>query len=774
MTATEDRALGATMFLLSLGLVLFELALTRVFGVVLFASFAHLALGVAMLGISLGALAQHVRPEWVPAEGLERRLAGIALAQGGLSVLAALAALVLPVTLQSNDSPEHYGERSAVAWSLISPLWFGVLLPLLASPFAAAGLAFGGAFHRRREQIGRLYALDLAGGGAAALLFLPLLALVPAPDLVWVVLAACAGAAWGLTRRAGGALPRLALALTLLGAGLAGASAARGGLLQVRAAAGYSEENITWSRWTPLTRIAVHESTRGTFAVLDNTSASQIVRTEGEVRRLAREPNRALVYRLKPPGARVAILAASAGPEVAVARHHGHEDIDAIDIAAVPDMVRARFPDDPVNPFRGERVRRVVADGRSAILHATEPYDIIQMVHANLHSAAGLLASAWSPSLLESREAFDTYLDHLAPGGILSFGRGARTPRLAHAAAAALRARGVERPELHILTIRGAASLMLVRDEPWTAAQRDEVRTLLARDYPDQTIHLDPIERDRKQIRRVLEEGAPITDDRPYMESPEDVAEMLGQAAQRLLGRAEGEVDPGAIVYHTLLMQAVFTALGGLALMAVAALSRERVGLGSTRGLVGGLGYAAGLGYGYLAVETALIHELVLFVGHPTYALTAVIFTMMLSSGVGSALAQRVPLERGVRVLRGALLATLALGALQAFVLPELLHATALGLPLGVRVLLTGAALAPLGLVMGVPWSLGMRLLRPEAGGLVPWAWAVNGWMSVVASLSTVLLSRVWGYNLAFAVALGAYVLALALAGRLPRVGAPR
>ena len=76
------RSLTAAAFLLSFNLVLFELLLTRLFAVVLFAQFAHLALALALLGIGFGAILPHLRPKLLPDEGLERRLAWLILLQG--------------------------------------------------------------------------------------------------------------------------------------------------------------------------------------------------------------------------------------------------------------------------------------------------------------------------------------------------------------------------------------------------------------------------------------------------------------------------------------------------------------------------------------------------------------------------------------------------------------------------------------------------------------------------------------------------------------------
>ena len=120
--------------------------------------------------------------------------------------------------------------------------------------------------------------------------------------------------------------------------------------------------------------------------------------------------------------------------------------------------------------------------------------------------------------------------------------------------------------------------------------------------------------------------------------------------------------------------------------------------------------------------------------------------------------------------LRLVLAGVLGLGLVQATVVPPLLTAVAQGLPLPWRLALTGLSLAPLGLLMGAPFPLALRALRADAAPLVPWAWAINGWMSVIASLATVTISRMYGYSAAFGVAMLAYLLALITAGALPTI----
>lgn len=760
------------MFGVSFALVLLELALTRVFAVVLFATFAHLALALALLGIAAGALAQHLWPSLVPEEGLLDRVGWLALYLGGSAVVAVIAAVRLPITVQFAEPPVTYGERSSVYGELIDPLWFPLLLPLLALPFAIGGLAFAGVFERRKAAIGELYAADLVGGAVGALVFVPLLYAVSGPDAVWVV--ALAGALTAAACfAASGARTLLGLATTASAALaiLVGLAATGSEHIPVRYAAGYSEENVTWVRWTPLTRLALHEDERGTYMLLDNTSASEVILDRRRQRARAREPNRSAVYLLHDPktqpDARIAILAASAGPEVAVAQLRGFRNIDAIDIAPeIGSAVAERFADAEVNPFREPGVTRVLLDGRAAILHAERPYDVIQMVHANLHSSAGLLSAAWSPALLETKEAFDTYFDHLDEHGTLSFARGSSTHQVGRAVVASLRDRGVEHPERHLLLIRGHATVLLAKKRPFTVQERNRVRGWIARQEHQHIAH-DPLEAPGEAWTQ-LSRGPVLTDAHPYFDRPGTVVRAIGQGLASI--GSPDELPVQLVLYRTLGLQAVFVLLAGVVLLGLPRLvAPERA-----QGIAGGgpvLGYVACLGYGYLAVETVLIHELVLFVGHPTYAITVVILAMLLCSGIGALLAQRVAEDRILPVLRAVLVAVLVLGAIQAWIVPELLHATALGLPLGARAAITFAVLAPLGLVMGMPFPLGIRSLRPDASPIVPWAWAMNGWMSVVATLGTVLVARALSYPAAFAVALVAYAGALALAPRLERAG---
>jgi hypothetical protein len=384
------------------------------------------------------------------------------------------------------------------------------------------------------------------------------------------------------------------------------------------------------------------------------------------------------------------------------------------------------------------------------------------MVHANLWSAAGILANTWSPALLETQEAFTTYLDKLTPDGTLSFGRGSDTDLLARSAAAALKARGVKEPWKAMAYFTGKSRILLIKGRPWTAEELAHLET--AYDHKREALSWNPADETAPKSFQALMHGPLITDDRPYVDTFSSVAGALNDV------QAGKKDTPLAALYQSLLVQLSFVLAAGLIFVALPWALRGR---SEARGVQGGillLSYVAALGYGYLSVETTLVHALVLFVGHPTWAITVVVLAMLLSSGLGSALAERIPVSDLGRRLPQILVAILILGVITGVLLPPQLFAHALFLPLWFRLGLTFVGLFPLGLMMGMPFPTAVRLLPEKATGIVPWAWAINGWMSVVASLATVVIARLFGYTSAFELALGAYVLALGLSFTFKRI----
>jgi predicted MFS family arabinose efflux permease len=173
--------------------------------------------------------------------------------------------------------------------------------------------------------------------------------------------------------------------------------------------------------------------------------------------------------------------------------------------------------------------------------------------------------------------------------------------------------------------------------------------------------------------------------------------------------------------------------------------------------------YFACLGLGFIMVEIVLIQRFNLFFGYPVYSLSVVLFTILLASGLGSVIAGRWAEARN---LRRALIALCVLLLLYAAALPVLLDAL-LGESTPARIVIAVALIAPLGILLGMPFPTGLRFAGRESKSLVSWAWAANGVASVFGSTLAVLISMTYGFDASFLTGAGAYLLALVLISSL-------
>ena len=178
------------------------------------------------------------------------------------------------------------------------------------------------------------------------------------------------------------------------------------------------------------------------------------------------------------------------------------------------------------------------------------------------------------------------------------------------------------------------------------------------------------------------------------------------------------------------------------------------------RPTVGSLLFFAAIGLGFLLLEVALIQRFVLFLGFPTYALSVVLFALLVFTGVGSLLSARAGPDPK-RVLVGALTVACVLIAASAYGLQPLLREL-IQLPFAIRVILTVVLLAPLGITLGMAMPIGIGRLQAEYPDGVPWAWGINGIASVLSSVLAIFVAISFGFAITTLVALACYLGALA------------
>jgi predicted membrane-bound spermidine synthase len=181
--------------------------------------------------------------------------------------------------------------------------------------------------------------------------------------------------------------------------------------------------------------------------------------------------------------------------------------------------------------------------------------------------------------------------------------------------------------------------------------------------------------------------------------------------------------------------------------------------------------YFLAIGAGYILIEVALIQKFVLFLGHPTYALTVVIFSMLVSSGLGSFLSRKLVNDRNGRLAAVLAVAAALVAVLAASVQPVL--TAGVGLPLAVKMMATVLLIAPAGFVMGIPFPTGLRLLEKHHEPSVRWAWSLNAAASVLGSVGALVLALYLGLVETMLIGGGLYLCALAVIVVSPMVREP-
>jgi len=812
----------AGLFLLSAATLAFEVNLTRIFSVAQFYHFAFMIVSLALLGFGASgtflALFPRLR-ERDPARVLFLLSWGFALTAVGSY------ALTLYVPFDSFRIAHNWRQGAVLALHYFA----------LATPFFCSGTAVGLLLAAQPERASRTYAANLTGSAAGCLLAVVAPSLMGSEGTV--LLSAALGILAALTfqrhttrntqhaARITYYVLRVMQAVVVLL--LTFAALWPPPFLEIRLspykslsyALLYPDAELIFRRWNGFSRVDVVRSGsirslpgRGFRCPVQPPPQLGLTVDGDDLSPVSHVPAgfgfgtleftdcllTALPYQLR-PRARALVLEPRGGFDVLVALAEGARVITAVEAnPLIVEAVRAQgewaggLYDDP-------RVTVVTDEGRAYTRRAQERYDVVLLSltapQRTVTSGAYSLAEDYRYTV----QAFADYLARLDEGGLLVVTRWLQVPPSEAVRAFALAMEAVKRaggdPRASIVALRSYQQmLILIRRGPFTEGELGTVRTFAASRAFD-LVYLPGIRSDEVNYYNVLPQpdyyracvGLLETRDRDAwyraysfdVEPPDDDRPFFGhffkwRQAPDVLAMAGHTWQPfGGAGYFVLLALLVLAMVAAGVLILLPLVVRGPFGLAQDRrggvgrgGPLGAtLGYFALLGLGYLCVEIPLLQRFILFLGHPAYAMATVLFALLLFSGLGSLISRRVPLWL-VLVLLPVLVGGYTLG------LSVLFEAT-LAAPLGVRLIVAVVALAPPGLLMGMPFPKGLALLERRTPALIAWAWGVNGAVSVVASILAALLALSYGFSAVLAVGAACYVGALvtAVAIRTPPCG---
>jgi hypothetical protein len=780
----STRHYGAV-FTLSLCLLMLEIAMARILSVALLSHYAFVAVSLAMFGLGLSALAVYLFPHHYRAERVDAQLVANAWRFGLSAALSA--ALFL-----------HY--RVVQEISFAGFLSLAGAYTMLAVPFFFGGTTIALAMTHFAGSIGRIYAADLIGASIGCLAVVAAMQAMPAPIVPLLVAGLACGTALALAVAVPGAAKRAPLAAVILVAALA-AVGVPNGLFHMRYLKVW-ENYSDYEAWNAFARVSVFALAGNAAQTLplgqpasaftggpypetkmldiDGTAWTPMFRYDGDPASLAflRDSVLYTAHHLRPQ-ADVLIIGTGGGRDLLAAHVFGQRSVLGIELnPLMRHIVEDVYGDYSGHPYTGIGATVIIDEARSRLAAIDQRFDIIQLSLIDtfsLNAAGGLV---FSENFLYTRQAFEEYFAHLKDDGLLSVTRyyAPRYPLEILRIIAMLReawARGgVPDIARHVVVLgQFPNATVLAKRTPFTDGELQEIDALAqannervlyrpglappgSADIAGLITTPDP----QAFIRAYEFRIDPTTDDRPF---------FFHFLPGRLAEFPTPQEDPLQVMRQwseaISLMYVLILVVGSLALLCFLGplLLLGRAGIRGVRPRVAAplLLYFACLGYGFMMIEIPLMQRLILFLGYPVYALAVVLFALLLFSGLGSLTTARFAAPADATLPR-VLIGIVLLAPLYIVALPPLLGPL-MGWPIAAKIATTVVLLGPIGFVLGMAYPLGVTILRRFGDGLVPWAWGLNGALSVVASVLAVFISSRVGLTAALLTGTAAYVVAL-------------
>ena len=785
----------AGLFFTTAATLCIEILDTRLLSVISWYHLSFFAVSTAMFGMSTGALQVYLGGDDYQGPRVARALSRTGLLFALAIPLSHLATLVIPIEI---------GTSTLVVSSMM------VLTVALAVPFYLSGVLVTLALTRVPGRIALTYAVDLLGAALGTLVVVRLLegSNVTSAFLMCGAMAAAGALCFRLSAGSGWSWATAGLALLLVAGSIHNRTAIDPVRVWYHKGNAYFRQFALKEYWNIHSQVLVSQTlvdkphywgpgdgveafrVQGVQMGIDGVAGTTLSRWDGRNESLewVEYDVTSLPYHLR-KGGDVAVIGVGGGRDILSALRAGSKSVQGIEINKVfLDLLRGER-----RAFAGIADRPEVTfvhdEARSYLTRTKDRFDVVQMSLIDTWAATGAGAMTLTENGLYTREAWKVFLDVLKPTGVFSVSRWydpkkvSEASRLLALGTAALLDRGVRGPNRHMAVVqRGKVCTLVLSprrlsdDDVATihaTAERFGFHVLVAPDRKAEDPQIEAIVTANSEaaLRHASEHDlydySPPTDERPFFFNllrPSRALEMNEQEG------SEGVVGGNVVATATLLLLFLISILLVVSVIFVplvmSGLPRMRA---SSFAL--SIWYFAAIGLGFMFVQIAIMQRFSVYLGHPTYAVVVILFSMILAAGIGSLLSDRLPIESSRRLVVTVPLAIAAviLVVIQA-IQSAIDHTIRFGLP--ARCTVVVLLVAPLAALLGFCFPIGMRLVHRLSNDAMPWMCGVNGACGVFAAVSAVAISMWWGINANLHVALLFYASLALVAPVLWRRGA--
>lgn len=433
--------------------------------------------------------------------------------------------------------------------------------------------------------------------------------------------------------------------------------------------------------------------------------------------------------------------------------------------------------------YHKDRIRSTSLNSRTAIWTKKELHDLIVLPLTDIFGSTGTGLYGFSENYLFTVESFMSLFQRLSPNGIISTSLYLLPPPRKELRVWATWIEALERtgknPASHMIAIRSWGTISyFIKKSAFTGLDIQTLKDFAAAlrfdlvHYPgikieEANIHnkfekpvyyeycasLLTREQRKNFIDTYLFQINPSTDERPFLTNFFKITrlkETFRSFGQKLLPFFQGEFLLTLILFQALLVAFI------LIILPLRFLYKNKTAPHKISPNV--FFYFTLIGMAFMFVEIALIQKFILYLGHPLYSFSTIVFSLLFSSGLGSLLSQKILGRDLIKSLRWGLILCGLMILLALFIFP-IIQQNLIGLPLGYRISLTVLLVFPLGFLMGFPFPSGIRLLNKSPRQWIPWAWAINAFSSVINSVLALQIAMMGGYSLVFFLAGASYLI---------------
>lgn len=477
----------------------------------------------------------------------------------------------------------------------------------------------------------------------------------------------------------------------------------------------------------------------------------------------------------------VLIIGGGSGTEILNARYHRAKSISVVEMNR--DIIH--LMQGPYKTFSGDiyssaDTHAFVEEGRGYLQRTAQRFDLIEISLLESMGAASAGVYSLNENYLFTTEAIRLCMERLTPEGILSISTWIKNPPRDNIKLLAMAMEAIEQgaknaPAQSIVMIRSwQTATLLMKNGLFHEKEAEAIKEFCKAHlfdisyYPGVTeketnifnkFEGDPfysaaislLSKERKKFYDTYPYYIiPATDDRPFFShffKIEMLKEYLGSSNRALIPF----LDWGYILVW--ITACVVFLLGIIFILAPMPFI-----IPSYRGLTSIIIYFGSLGLAYMFLEISLLQQFIRYLYDPIFSASVVIGSFLVYSGIGSLIAGNVSPIKSRHIFWSVL--AIGLVGIIFITADRWLHDVLAGLPLSLRMLSCSLLIAPLAIPMGIPFPSGLSALATGRGSLIPWAWSINGFFSVIGSSATVLIAISWGFKSIILIAVLLYIIA--------------